>query len=312
MSTISAPTPIRRPDRAGPGPVLIPRLTRPVTFLRRGDDAVQVGLDHPDAFRLANAAPALAEVLRLIDGRRALPDLRLAARRHGVPREQLDEAIAVLRQAGLVEIRRAPDRTPADADGSLLGARLCMLGTGSVRAALAEALERCGAVVRRSERTLPEPEDPPLRLTVLAADTAEPDRALAAALVRADLPHLVVRTAGDLAVVGPLVLPGRTACLRCVDLTRTEGDPAWPDLLTQLTRLRQPASRLLADWIVGTALTQVAAAVRGLGGGLGDPAGSGPETRGATLELSGSDLTPRLRRWPSHPECGCGWGRSAE
>src|ERR1700733_14635490 len=37
-----------------------------------------------------------------------------------------------------------------------------------------------------------------------------------------------------LRVVGPLVIPGRTACLRCLDLTRAERDPAWPLILAKL------------------------------------------------------------------------------
>ena len=34
-------------------------------------------------------------------------------------------------------------------------------------------------------------------------------------------------------MVGPFVVPGRTACLRCVDAHHTDADPAWPLLVRQ-------------------------------------------------------------------------------
>ncbi|MGJ0223707.1 hypothetical protein ACQUZK_09930, partial [Streptococcus pyogenes] len=37
-------------------------------------------------------------------------------------------------------------------------------------------------------------------------------------------------------LVGPLVRPGVTACLRCLDLERSGRDPCWPTLAAQLTR----------------------------------------------------------------------------
>jgi len=41
------------------------------------------------------------------------------------------------------------------------------------------------------------------------------------------VPHLVVRAEEAIGVVGPLVLPGRWTCLRCVDLSKAARDPAW-------------------------------------------------------------------------------------
>src|ERR1022692_4568614 len=48
------------------------------------------------------------------------------------------------------------------------------------------------------------------------------------------IPHLAVSASEAIGVVGPLVLPGRSACLRCLDLARTDRDPAWPLILAQL------------------------------------------------------------------------------
>ena len=43
---------------------------------------------------------------------------------------------------------------------------------------------------------------------------------------------------GDHGVVGPLVIPGLTSCLRCADLHRRDRDPAWHALAVQLTVAR--------------------------------------------------------------------------
>jgi hypothetical protein len=336
------------------GPSARPWFTRSTTFLRRGDDAVQVGVDTDDAVLLTGVAPALADVLTLVDGRQTLPTLRRAARRHRVPDGQLDGALALLRQAGLVEFRTADPRPqdPATPDTSarpLAEARLCIVGDGPLGAGLAGALARSGlaelrlapgpagpvrypgpgsaALARRLTADAPEaritvvrhcldPELVPADLTVIATEAAEPDRVLGAGLVRADQPHLIVRTVGELAVVGPLVLPGRTACLRCLDLTRAGADPDWPELVAQLCRTRVPSPEVLTRWVVGTALVQILAALRY----VAEPTSPGrpttphhpPETLGATVELTGSELAPRLRRWPGHPGCGCGWGGPAE
>ena len=67
---------------------------------------------------------------------------------------------------------------------------------------------------------------------VILADS--PRRELPAALVRRMVPHLTASASEAIGVVGPLVLPGRSACLRCLDLARAERDPAWPLILAQL------------------------------------------------------------------------------
>ena len=100
-------------------------------------------------------------------------------------------------------------------------------------------------------------------------------------------------------VVGPLVLPGLTSCLRCADLHRRDADPRWPRLAAQLTAAEPPPSGATVTCL----LTAVTAAVQALAylDGSGAPA-----TLDATLELRPPDLLPRVRRWSAHPTCGCG------
>lgn len=64
--------------------------------------------------------------------------------------------------------------------------------------------------------------------------------------LRRDIPHLPV-VIGDAGVtVGPFVEPGTGPCLYCVQLTRTDDDPAWPAIATQLWYRPPPTLTRLA------------------------------------------------------------------
>jgi hypothetical protein len=103
---------------------------------------------------------------------------------------------------------------------------------------------------------------------------------------------------GETGVVGPLVVPGVTSCLRCADLHRRDTDPHWPRLAAQLTAGEGPASGATVTCL----LTAVTAALQVLA--FLDGAGA-PAALEATLELAPPELLPRVRRWPPHPGCGC-------
>lgn len=53
-------------------------------------------------------------------------------------------------------------------------------------------------------------------------------------LQREGIAHLPVRVRDGTGLVGPLVIPGVTSCLRCADLHRSDRDPAWPAIAAQL------------------------------------------------------------------------------
>ncbi len=52
--------------------------------------------------------------------------------------------------------------------------------------------------------------------------------------LRRDIVHLPIVIGEQSATVGPLVEPGATACLACVDQLRTAEDPSWPAIEAQL------------------------------------------------------------------------------
>ncbi|WP_426592892.1 thiamine biosynthesis protein ThiF [Cellulomonas sp. McL0617] len=160
---------------------------------------------------------------------------------------------------------------------------------GSVRAAVAARLLRDVA-----PRVSTEAARPPDVVVLVETDVADPDRG--PSLVAAGTVHLsvVVREADT--VVGPLVVPGRGPCLRCLDLHRTDADPAWPALLGQLrsdAAADEPGATACVAAGLGTA-----AVLAHLDGGERPPPGS-------LFEVAAPDAVPRMRTWAVHPHCGC-------
>lgn len=134
-------------------------------------------------------------------------------------------------------------------------------------------------------------------LVVLAPAAGTPLDELAAALPPGAA-HLVAEVRDTVGVVGPLVLPGWTACLHCLDHARTDRDPGWPSLAAQLsTAVRATAAcdGVLAAAVAAQAALQALAVVEG----------DRPATAGGTLELALPDWRWRRRSWRPHPACGC-------
>src|SRR5262249_37162083 len=125
------------------------------------------------------------------------------------------------------------------------------------------------------------------------------------------VPHVLAYVRETVGVVGPFVLPGRSPCLRCLDLTRADRDPAWPHVLAQLapaptsppSRARRP--RAVGDPVDGVLATAVAAqVVMQVLCHLDDGT---PSALGSTFETEAHDGLAREHRWPVHPACGCHW-----
>ncbi|MDQ2708904.1 MAG: TOMM precursor leader peptide-binding protein, partial [Actinomycetota bacterium] len=120
-----------------------------------------------------------------------------------------------------------------------------------------------------------------------------------------DLPHLLVRLADGLGLVGPLVLPGRTACLRCVDLHLAARDPCWPTVAADLVGRVGSASPAAMAATAALAAEQALAAVDAV-----VAAGPPPPTLDGVLELDARRGTLRRQHWPPHPRCSCRAGHT--
>ena len=283
-------------------------------------------------------APELADVLAALEARGALedepggtlaawrrermaPDLAALALRTGTTRAA--EAVLVRRSRSTVLVRgtdraaaqvavglasagvgtvalEGPDRPTTAADVAPAGPAE---PGGSWREQVAEVVRRLGAhPVRVGVR-------PPALVVVCAAADADlpwTDPELCDDLLADGVTHLPVAVAGESAAVGPMVVPGLTPCLWCLDLRRHDLDPAWPALADQL-RLRHP--RVLAhDGVLATA-----AAALAVGEALRVVDGSGePTTCAVQLALRAPSTVAREVPVVRHPACGCGWGANRE
>jgi bacteriocin biosynthesis cyclodehydratase domain-containing protein len=134
-------------------------------------------------------------------------------------------------------------------------------------------------------------------LVILAG---RPSAELGDRLTRAQVPHLAVLAGEAIGIVGPLVVPGRTACLRCLDYVRAGNDPAWPLILAQLaTRRPEPPAcdAVLAASVAAQAAGQALTAI--------DKAPIASAAANGTLEMVLPDWRWRRRSWPQHPACPC-------
>ena len=113
--------------------------------------------------------------------------------------------------------------------------------------------------------------------------------------------HLPVSVTSSAAVVGPLVVPGLTSCLRCADLYRLDRDPGWTALAVQLAnqrRVRDSGSLAASTIVAGVAAAQALEFLDG-------PSVGRPATFEGSLELVPGDWRLRRRTRPTHPDCGC-------
>jgi hypothetical protein len=174
------------------------------------------------------------------------------------------------------------------------------LGAADVGAELSVGVARAIHRVAREVRTA----DDASRLPDLVVLAGRADPVVLAGLMRDRVPHLSVLADEAIGVVGPLVRPGHSACLRCVDLSKAARDPAWPVILAQAGGVAgSPVSPRACDTVLAAATAALAAA-QALA--FIDRAGTAPlVTVDGTLELVLPDWQWHRRSWPPHPACTC-------
>lgn len=140
----------------------------------------------------------------------------------------------------------------------------------------------------------PAPQMHPTAVVLTGADALDPGRA--AELVAAVVPHLAVRIGPGAATVGPLVLPGCSACLNCVTRHRIDADPHWPSVAAAARTGGAGAARVTVHLAAVAAAQQVLELIDGV---------NLPGTVGASVEHRVGSTLPRRRRWSMHPDCRC-------
>ncbi|MFC6093773.1 ThiF family adenylyltransferase [Saccharothrix lopnurensis] len=153
------------------------------------------------------------------------------------------------------------------------------------------------AVLRACPGVRSAPRDPDL---VVLADALVPAPELLHELVRSRTSHLAVRVREGLGVVGPLVVPGRSSCLRCADLHSSDLDRAWPLIAAQLVDRPQHADLAAVTATAGIAVGQALLALD-----RDREPRTRPPTWDATLEVDAFAGVVEHRIAPVHPRCEC-------
>ncbi len=253
------------------------------------DRSALLGLRQEERERLAGDLASLALVrgdggLAAVALRRAVGVLVVGAGRIGVP------VALALAAAAVGDVDVVDDEVTRPQDTGVGGLSLADVGRPRGQAAR-ELLRRTSPSLPRLPLVAPD-------LVVLAS--GRPDvRERARRLVLEGTPHLLVGARDATGIVGPLVLPGRTPCLRCLELTRSDLDPDWPVLSSQLPAAGEDEPGCdgpLALAVAAQAVMQVLAMV---------DATTDPAALGGTLEMVLPDWRWRRRTWPVHPDCGC-------
>jgi bacteriocin biosynthesis cyclodehydratase domain-containing protein len=322
------------PTVARPSPSVMLRLSAHRSVLALGPRARLLGLDPATAFALDDLPPALAAMVDELATPVAQNELVERAVRRGADADEAHALVRELVAAGVlidatVLERKARHRAEStvvvigagplavgvvlglsqegvgtvhvETSGPVLGADL---GTGYVdddrgsdrlratRAALRRLCPGTGTGPPR-QRLVPD-------LAVLT-DFLAHDPEQVAQLNATGTAHLSARVRDGVGVVGPLVLPGRTACLGCLDRQRCAHDPGWPAVAAQLVGRQGRADPAAIRATAALATAQALAALDSAAGG-----GGPPPTLDTTLELDATAGTLLRRAWSPQPGCGCG------
>ncbi|MCX5044602.1 hypothetical protein OG921_15635 [Aldersonia sp. NBC_00410] len=275
------------------------RLHPSLTVLLRRDGTVQLGWDPDTALLLRPPdtvpTPALLTLLRLLGGKHTRAEVVSHATELGIDPRVCAAILDELGGAGLivpVVDRAGPSAVRVHGRGPLADLICAALAGSGVRLSRSADGHRAGIHDRRAEVRRWNCE-----LVVLTDDLVA-DPPLVTALLDLRVPHLQVRIRDGRGVVGPLVLPGRTSCLRCADLTRCDYDRDWPHLAAQLLGRAGYARPAAVQATAAITLAELDVVLDGAPNVV-------PAILDATLELDLRTNQLRRRQWHRHRLCDC-------
>lgn len=134
-----------------------------------------------------------------------------------------------------------------------------------------------------------------------------PDPEVARGYRESGIPHVYAGVLEGTGVVGPLVLPGGSACAGCLAAARAEREPEWPRMLAQWRAGGDREGVAACDVALATMVAGLTAAhaLTFLDGRL-------PVCTGARLEFALPGLAWELTELDPHPRCGCGAAAAAD
>lgn len=262
------------------------RLDPAIPLVWRDPQTLQFGVD-PVVTVLNGLSPGIERLVAALVTGVTEAGFRMLANAARVGDAQRSGLLAQLEPCLLRE--PAPATTPVP--------RAIVLGMGPLAAGIARVLDELA--VRTSDA-----QEAGLAVLVTDRVVLPPDHRR---WLAHDIPHLPVIVGDASITLGPLVAPGLSACLHCVDLHRRDADPAWPAIAAQLARHPAPAAHPVR---AAAALAHAARFVTAALGGAAEP--------GRELRIAGDGERLSERTIAPHPECRCAappgsdWARAGE
>lgn len=197
--------------------------------------------------------------------------------------------VSLLSASGVGAVRGFDQRkvSPADVAGGIYR----MSDVGEDRCQVVESIARDSAPLEpRRARNLPD-------LAILCAYPTPED------LMQLSLsgrPYLIVSSDPRVITLGPLVLPSKSACARCIALHRSDSDSQWGSL--EMARLAEERR-----YIPSAAMAAMAASFAAAQALTFLDTGSA-ELISHTMHIDPSTGLADLHPWTKHSLCGCSWG----
>jgi len=195
---------------------MILRVDPRLPLVWRSPTSAQFGID-PPAIVLTDVTEIQEKILAALVAGISRSGFDMLARSHPA---ECDDLLDVLSRVLVAAPRRVPNPL------------IAVVGTGPLTESIARILAASGASVSVANHS-DELTNPDLDLAILVGHFAIPP-SVHSHWLRRDIPHLSVVISDSAAEIGPVVAPGTTGCLLCVELHRRDADPAWPAVATQL------------------------------------------------------------------------------
>jgi len=245
-----------------------------VPLVWRSPSSLQFGVDEPLVV-LDEVDAGTERMVAALVGGISSTGFDMMARGAGVSTDAAAELLSQLE----------PVLAPEAADASARRARVAVSGDGPLADELRRVLRDEGVLAESDQST------PDLAVIVAGWVISPEDHGT---WLRRDIPHLPVVVGDGGVTVGPLVEPGDGPCLYCVQLARTDDDPAWPAIATQLWT--RPTPELSGVAVVEAAGFVARTVLERLRRGVGDA---------VSRRLASSTGEVSSRVWMRHAMCRC-------
>ena len=260
----------------------------------RTPQSLQLGLDRPRVVLQAVSHADEMVIAALVTGVSS-SGARMIGRSAGLD----DEAFATLMRALEPALEHAVTR--------LAPASVVVTGEGETAHLIRALLGASGVAVIADE-----PEAHPEIAVMVTHFVIEPEDH--GRWLRRDIPHLAVVFGDETVSVGPIIRPGAGPCLYCLERHRTDSDPAWPAMASQLWQRHSGLESSLVAQEVATTVARLVLAQRmvhriesrATPDGATTIDGATAPDGATTIEIDAATGERMLRVWRSHPECGCG------